>query len=109
VSYTLRLTPDAVRDVDRALGYYASIRIELLIELQTELDDYLDRVAERPLSFQSHERSEVRRAFMEKFPYGIFYIVEGDEVVVLAVFHVADDPVDLNARLADAGEQGDGD
>jgi plasmid stabilization system protein ParE len=109
VSHSLRLTPDAVRDVDRALGYYASIRIELLIELQAELDEYFDRVAERPLSFQSHERSHVRRVFMETFPYGIFFIVEGDEVVVLAVFHVAGDPEDLSARLADAGEQGDRD
>jgi len=73
------LTPEAVADVDRALAYYAAIRVELLFELQDELDEYVAIVGDRPLSFQKHT-TEVRRAFLEKFPYGVFFIVEPTEV-----------------------------
>ncbi len=34
----------------------------------------------------------IRRAFIRRFPYGIFYLVEHDRVVVLAVMHVRRDP-----------------
>ena len=33
-----------------------------------------------------------RRAFMRRFPFGIFYLVEQKRVVVLAVMHVRRDP-----------------
>ena len=35
--------------------------------------------------------SDIRRANLRKFPYGIFYFVVGQSVVVLGVFHAARD------------------
>jgi plasmid stabilization system protein ParE len=34
----------------------------------------------------------VRRAFVTKFPYLVFYIVDATRVVVLAVLHTSRDP-----------------
>lgn len=34
----------------------------------------------------------VRRVLVERFPYCIFYVVEPERLVVLAVLHVARDP-----------------
>jgi toxin ParE1/3/4 len=34
----------------------------------------------------------VRRALARRFPYAVFYLVERDRVVVLAVLHQAVDP-----------------
>ena len=45
MAYTVRLRPEAVDDVDRALAYYASIRIDLLIQLHAEFDHFFDRLA----------------------------------------------------------------
>ena len=98
MAYTVRLRPEAVDDVDRALAYYASIRIELLVQLQAEFDNFFDSVGERPLSFQVHAGA-IRRVFMERFPYGIYYVVDETVVTVLAVFHFADDPGKLEQRL----------
>src|SRR5690348_11550340 len=30
----------------------------------------------------------IRRAVLRRFPYGLFYVVEGDQIVVLACFHL---------------------
>ncbi|MBX2998399.1 MAG: type II toxin-antitoxin system RelE/ParE family toxin [Caldilineaceae bacterium] len=34
----------------------------------------------------------VRRALIRRFPFGIFYLVEPEQVVVIAVLHVRRDP-----------------
>lgn len=94
----IQLTPDAVADIDRALAYYATIRIELLLELQDEFDSFFDLLSERPLTFQTHAGA-IRRVFLAKFPYGVFYVVDDTTVTVLAVFHLADDPETLEVRL----------
>ena len=35
---------------------------------------------------------EVRRSFIHQFPYAVFYRVEEDRVVVIAVMHTRRDP-----------------
>ena len=34
---------------------------------------------------------QIRRALIRKFPYGIFYFIEGDTIVVIACFHAKRD------------------
>jgi plasmid stabilization system protein ParE len=37
-------------------------------------------------------RKQVRRVLLRRFPYGVFYFLDGDTVVVLAVFHAKRHP-----------------
>jgi len=41
---------------------------------------------------------QVRRALLRRFPYGIFYLVEGDAIPVLACFHGKRDPKVVRQR-----------
>ena len=41
---------------------------------------------------------DVRRAFMRRFPYGVFYRVEEDQIIVVGVFHARRDPKRWQAR-----------
>ena len=44
---------------------------------------------------------DIRRAVLRRFPYGVFYVVDGDQVFVLACFHLRRGPrsyLDLIAR-----------
>jgi toxin ParE1/3/4 len=41
----------------------------------------------------------VRRALVRRFPYGVFYVVEGQRIVVLAVFHGSRDPSQWKSRV----------
>jgi plasmid stabilization system protein ParE len=41
---------------------------------------------------------EVRRAVVRRFPYAVFYKIEPQQVVVLAVFHSRRDPKSWQAR-----------
>jgi toxin ParE1/3/4 len=41
---------------------------------------------------------DVRRVLTRRFPYGVFYVVERERIVVIAVFHAKRDPRRWQAR-----------
>ena len=43
-------------------------------------------VANNPLAWQV-ERGDIRRFFMNRFPYKLLYAIEGERVIVIAVAH----------------------
>ena len=40
----------------------------------------------------------IRRHLVRKFPYGVFYLIDEEKVVVLGVFHVRRDPEQWKGR-----------
>ena len=42
--------------------------------------------------------SQTRRAILHRFPYTIHFIVEPDQIVILAVFHASRNPSHLQGR-----------
>ena len=57
---------------------------------QGDRRDYY-RIAEQSLLYQQVHR-EVRRALTRRFPYAVYFIVEGDRISILRVLHQARDP-----------------
>ncbi len=56
-----------------------------------ELDLVFQRIEENPLQFPRLE-GDVRRALLHRFPYGVYFITESQEVKVLAVLHLHRQP-----------------
>lgn len=59
-----------------------------------------DLLRDNPAQYQQLHNG-IRRAVLRRFPYGLFYVVEGDRVSVLACFHLHRGPrsyFDLIAR-----------
>lgn len=57
----------------------------------------IGRIQESPFQFPIVWR-DVRRALLRRFPYGLFFRVETDTVVVIACFHGRRDPRRLVKR-----------
>ena len=63
--------------------------------------DATDALAERlsinpqqfPVVFKN-----VRRALLRQFPYALFFVVDGDSLVVIACFHASRDPLQWQKR-----------
>ncbi|MGH9573405.1 MAG: type II toxin-antitoxin system RelE/ParE family toxin [Candidatus Acidiferrales bacterium] len=78
--------PEAAKELIEARDWYADIRPELGERFAQAVDIAVNTIAERPLQFQVvHQRR--RRAGVRRFPYGIFFEVQEDQVVVIACFH----------------------
>ena len=92
------LTPEAESDIAEAFNYYQAQLSGLGAEFVATLERQLELLSENPLQYEVRYRG-VRRAVMRRFPYAIFYLFEGESVVVLAVEHQARDPEHWKQRL----------
>ena len=85
------LRPAAAGDVEDAFAWYERQRPGLGSDFRLELKAALDRVAEKPELYQVIHRN-TRRALLRRFPYGVFYRVYPEAIVVVGVMHGRRDP-----------------
>ena len=76
--------PQAENDALEVRQWYESRREGLGREFGVAMDEMVGRIADNPLAFQ-RAHGETRRAVLAQFPYAIYFRVEDEEVVVLAL------------------------
>jgi toxin ParE1/3/4 len=79
-------TPEANEDLLEARAWYDNIRPELGERFALTVEATVDAVAEHPLQFPVVYRNR-RRAGVWRFPYGIFFEIQEQRIVVIACFH----------------------
>jgi plasmid stabilization system protein ParE len=95
--YRLVAEPRVDLDVAAAYQWYESEEPGLGLAFLDQLLATYDRIATGPLHYQGL-RSGIRRALLRRFPYAVYFAVEGDFVVVLAILHVSRDPAEWQRR-----------
>ena len=98
MNYEVLLRPEAEADVRDAYQWYEAQDAGLGEEFLRAVDARLAAIQRNPFSYAAVHR-DVRRGMLRRFPYGIFYFVEADRIVVLACFHVRRDPRQWQDRL----------
>lgn len=83
--------PEAAEELIEARDWYADIRPELGERFAQAVDMTVNIIAERPSQFQVVHRTR-RRAGVRRFPYGIFFEVQEDQIVIIACFHSKRNP-----------------
>ncbi len=95
--YRLVAEPWVDLDVAAAFDWYEHEHPGLGLEFLDELRTTYDRIADGPLRYREL-RSGIRRALVRRFPYAVYFAVEADVVVVLAVLHVSRNPAEWQRR-----------
>ena len=90
--------PEALQDILDAAQWYEAQRVGLGKKFEASLDRVLEQIEVMPELHRVIYRS-VRRALTPGFPFGVYYRVDGDEVVVLAVIHSSRDLERWKSRL----------
>ena len=88
----LILKPDAEDDIDEAARWYEDQRKNIGTEFLNELGEVLNRIKSNPFLFQKKYRN-VHIAFLRRFPFGIYFAVEQQQVFVIAVLHTSRNPL----------------
>jgi plasmid stabilization system protein ParE len=88
---------EAQTEFDEAIDWYEQ-QAELGLEFLDCVADTLTRIQTMPESCEM-VFEDVRRAVVQRFPYSVFYQVERQQIVVLAVFHSKRDPKIWQARV----------
>jgi plasmid stabilization system protein ParE len=94
-----RLIADAEvdRDVAAVFDWYEKEQAGLGHEFLVELRAAYDRIAAGPLKYKDL-RSGIRRALLRRFPYVVYFALEENVVVILAVLHAHRDPAEWQRR-----------
>jgi toxin ParE1/3/4 len=91
MSLGLIVQPEAELDINDAYAWYEERSPGLGEQFLGAVDNAPVLVTREPEIFQRLHRS-VRRALIHRFPYGIFYTIEPNRIVVFAVMHTARHP-----------------
>lgn len=101
MSFELVVRPEAEADALEAFQWYNVQVRGLGQEFLTEIDHALESILAHPEANRKIYR-EYRRGLVRRFPYSIFYSIQGERVVVFGIFHAARNPRVWRRRGKDA-------
>jgi len=96
--YLLLLSDEAYFDIIDAFLWYETIREGLGKDFELCLEAELNRILNNPKSFQIKYK-KIRVAYVERFPFGIHYLLDTNTIKIIAVFHTGRDPENWDERL----------
>jgi plasmid stabilization system protein ParE len=101
---TLIYDPLAKAEIREAAEYYENCREGLGQAFIDAVETAAHKISDYPLRWRkiSHR---FRRCLLKKFPYGIIYAVEDDEIFIAAVMHLKRKPEYWKKRLENKEKQ----
>lgn len=93
----IRLRPEVEGELAETAAWYQEQWCGLGLRFLDEVEAGLEVISEMPLLFAVVHRN-IRRAPLRRFPFGIFYHVDDEGIVVVAVMHDRRDPRNWQAR-----------
>ena len=83
--------PAALIKYSEVVQYYAQHRTAIAQAFIDAVENTIHRICESPTTWQIIDK-DVRRCITRKFPYGILYTVEEDEILILAIMDCSHEP-----------------
>ncbi len=97
MSYEVLIRPEAEAEIGEAYRWYEQQQDGLGSDFIVSLEEGMAKIIEGPERYPVVHRN-VRRLLIRRFPYGIFYTIDQNLVVILAVFHGHRDPTAWKMR-----------
>jgi len=94
----IRFTKEAFLDIEDAALWYEHQRQGLSFDFELCLEVGIQEISRTPLAFQKKYK-QVYVRFINRFPYGIHYIIKNDLITVIGVFHTSRSPKDWSSRI----------
>lgn len=95
--FTLKFTKEALFDIEEIILWYENKRIGLSYDFELCLEIGLAEIARNPQLFQIRYKT-IKIRFIKRFPYGIHYILNKNEIIILGVFHTSRSPKNWKNR-----------
>lgn len=96
---SLCMTPAAEQDLTAAFIWYEEQGTGLGSKFIWQVDDLVARICEMPRQFPEIT-SGCRRGLLPRFPWGVYFSLESNRVVIHAVLHLHRNPAHWRERLA---------
>lgn len=97
MTYALLLRPEAEAEVEEAYRWYERQREGLGADFLLCVEEALENIRRAPKTYPIVHK-QIHRLLIRRFPFGVFYLAEGQVIVVLAVFHAHRAPRQWQSR-----------
>ena len=91
MAYSIHVSEEAFLDLAEAFDWYEEQRTGLGSELELCVEAKIHSIARNPFQFQERYKL-VHIAFVERFPYGIHYLIEDQDIRIIGIFHMRRNP-----------------
>jgi toxin ParE1/3/4 len=96
--YSIKFIPESADELQDSALWYEDQKRGLGSNFMLSIEATLDSIQRNPFLFPI-VRNQTRRAVVKRFPYSVFYQIDHDVIIVLAVFHMSRDPEILTTRF----------
>jgi toxin ParE1/3/4 len=96
--FRLIINPFAELDLHSSFEFYELQKVGLGKDFLKEVETTLKRIETNPHQFYQ-VKTNVRRALLDKFPFGLFFYLKNDLITVFAAFHFSRNPEKLKTRI----------
>lgn len=93
-----KLHPEAAEEYIEACRYYTKIERKLGAAFVRNVEDTIEKILLHPTAWRVVE-GDMRRHLLKRFPYAIYYTIEGDSVLIVSVAHMKRRPGYWRGRL----------
>jgi plasmid stabilization system protein ParE len=97
LTYSLSIRKEAEADIAEAYQYYESCRENLGSDFILCIEESISRIKKNPRQYKIIYKN-VHRALVRRFPYGIYYILKDDRIIILGVLHARKNPKHWQTR-----------
>ena len=97
MSYTIEFKPEVYDDIKVAYDWYEEQRVGLGEDFLLTLEASYAKIIRVPKAYQILYKT-VRRKLARRFPYGIFFTIDNERVIVIAIMHTKRDSSDWTER-----------
>ncbi|MCF8460442.1 MAG: type II toxin-antitoxin system RelE/ParE family toxin [Flavobacteriales bacterium] len=94
-NYRIHVSNEAFLDLAQAFDWYEEQRSGLGSELELCVDARIHAIARNPFHYQERYK-QVHIAFVDRFPYGIHYLIEDNDIRIIGIFHMSRNPENWN-------------
>jgi toxin ParE1/3/4 len=85
----LRYTDPASFELEQSVSYFIEQAPASAADFADSIDAAVALLLDNPYSAQETDMPGIRRAYVRRFRYNVFYTIEGDEIVILHIRHAA--------------------
>lgn len=98
-----RVHPEARDEARAATNWYRARSQDAALDFARTVRAGVQSIREQPAACACWQDSDARRKVLSRFPYSIFYVVENDTVIVVAIAHHTRRPGYWRPRLRTGG------
>lgn len=91
--------PDAEKELNTAIDYYEALEVGLGYDFALEIHSTLKRTVAFPRAWAVLD-GDVRRSLVRRFPFGVLYSMEEEEIFVVAIMNLHRSPGYWKHRVA---------